>query len=85
MRRLPQAFEIGVPNCTDRADILRVILRAETVKDGIDYDHLARLCDGCTGSDIFEICKKAAHFRIGARLNDEETGEPSKVSTLSLC
>ncbi|KAG2293399.1 hypothetical protein Bca52824_040068 [Brassica carinata] len=64
MRRLPQAFEIGMPECKERAEILKVTLKGERVEPDIDYDHLAHLCKGYTGSDIFELCKKAAYLPI---------------------
>ncbi|KAG2287182.1 hypothetical protein Bca52824_046786 [Brassica carinata] len=50
MRRLPQAFEIGMPERKERAEILKVTLKGERVEPDIDYDHLARLCEGYTGS-----------------------------------
>lgn len=81
LRRLPQAFEIGYPDCKERAAILKVILKDEKVEDGIDYDHIAGLCDGCTGSDLLEICKKGAYFPIRDLLNDEKTGSISRVSS----
>lgn len=84
LRRLPQAFEIGIPDCRERADILKVILKDEKVEDGIDYDHVAGLCDGYTGSDLLELCKKAAYFSIRDLLNDEKNGKPSLVSILHL-
>ncbi|KAL8491874.1 hypothetical protein ACS0TY_023462 [Phlomoides rotata] len=64
LRRLPHAFEIGLPNRKERAAILRVILKDEKVEDDIDYDHLTSLCDIYTGSDLPELCKKAAYFPI---------------------
>ncbi|KAL7108195.1 hypothetical protein ACP275_06G099600 [Erythranthe tilingii] len=77
LRRLPQAFEIGMPNRKDRVAILKVVLKDEKVEDGIDYDRVAALCDGCTGSDILELCKKAAYFPIRDLLDDEKLGKPS--------
>ncbi|KAK4718506.1 hypothetical protein R3W88_016844 [Solanum pinnatisectum] len=77
LRRLPQAFEIGFPDRKERAEILKVILRGERVEDNIDYDRIASLCDGYTGSDLFELCKKAAYFPIRDLLNDEKSGKPS--------
>ncbi|KAL8507258.1 hypothetical protein ACS0TY_017974 [Phlomoides rotata] len=61
---LRHAFEIGLPNCNERAAILRVILKDEKVEDDIDYGHLTGLCDIYTGSDLLELCKKAAYFPI---------------------
>lgn len=77
LRRLPQAFEIGFPDRKERAEILKVILRGERVEDNINYDRIASLCDGYTGSDLFELCKKAAYFPIRDLLNDEKSGKPS--------
>lgn len=80
LRRLPQAFEIGIPDSRERTAILKVILKDEKVEGGIDYDHIAGLCDGYTGSDILELCKKAAYFPIRDLLNNEKTGRASQVS-----
>ncbi|KAM3319739.1 hypothetical protein P3S67_006939 [Capsicum chacoense] len=62
LRHLPQAFEIGMPDNRERSQILNVILRGEKVEDNIDYDRIASLCDGYTGSDLLELCKKAACY-----------------------
>lgn len=78
LRRFPQAFEVGVPDRRERTAILKVILKGENVEDGIDYDYIATLCDGCTGSDLLELCKKAAYFPVRDLLNDERIGKPSK-------
>ncbi|CAN4087074.1 unnamed protein product [Withania somnifera] len=77
LRRLPQAFEIGFPDHKERAEILKVILRGERVEDNINYDHIASLSDGYTGSDLFELCKKAAYFPVRDLLNNEKSGKPS--------
>ncbi|CAN4089504.1 unnamed protein product [Withania somnifera] len=79
LRRLPQAFEIGMPDRRERAEILKVILRSEKVEDNIDYDRIASLCDGYTGSDLLELCKKAAYFSIRDLLNDEKSGKRTAV------
>ncbi|KAL6508280.1 hypothetical protein OROHE_021822 [Orobanche hederae] len=78
LRRLPQSFEIGIPNRGERAAILKVILKDEKVEDGIDYDRIAGLCDGYTGSDLLELCKKAAYFPVRELLNYEKIGKPSE-------
>lgn len=80
LRRFPQSFEVGKPNLKERVAILRVILKDENVGDGIDYDHIASLCDGCTGSDLLELCKKAAYYPIRDLLKDEKNGNSSRVS-----
>uniref|UniRef100_A0A7N2RA81 AAA ATPase AAA+ lid domain-containing protein n=1 Tax=Quercus lobata TaxID=97700 RepID=A0A7N2RA81_QUELO len=77
LQRLPQAFEIGIPDCRERAEILKVILRGERVEDDIDYVHIASLCEGYTGSDLLELCKKAAYFPIRDLLDQEKNGKKS--------
>ncbi|XP_019195407.1 PREDICTED: ATPase family AAA domain-containing protein 1 [Ipomoea nil] len=76
LRRLPQAFEIGIPERRERVEILKVILRGEKVEESIDYDYIAGLCDGYTGSDLLDLCKKAAYFPIRDLLDDERSGRP---------
>lgn len=82
LRRLPQAFEIGIPDRRERVEILKVILRGEKVEENIDYDYISGLCDGYTGSDLLDLCKKAAYFPIRELLNDERSGRPCSVSTV---
>ncbi|KAL1813694.1 uncharacterized protein LOC108224277 isoform X2 [Daucus carota subsp. sativus] len=88
LRRLPQAFEIGIPDRRGRVEILKVILKGERVENSIDYDHIAGLCDGYTGSDLLELCKQAAYFPIRDLLNAEKSGngssEPRPLSQLDL-
>ncbi|KAJ7965289.1 ATPase family AAA domain-containing protein 1-like [Quillaja saponaria] len=77
LRRLPQAFEIGMPDRRERTEILKVTLKGEKVEDNIDFDHIAGLCEGYTGSDILELCKKAAYFPIRELLDEEKKGKQS--------
>ncbi|GKA12356.1 ATPase family AAA domain-containing protein 1-B-like protein [Tanacetum coccineum] len=77
LRRLPQAFEIGVPDRKERAAILKVILKGERTEDDIDLDSIAALCEGYTGSDLLELCKQAAYFPIRDLLNEEKKGNSS--------
>ncbi|KAJ0235482.1 hypothetical protein HA466_0264970 [Hirschfeldia incana] len=51
LRRLPQAFEIEMPDRKERIEILKMMLKGERVEPDIDYDHVAHLCEGYTGSD----------------------------------
>lgn len=83
LRRLPQAFEIGMPDRKERAQILKVILKGETVEENIDFDYLASLCEGYTGSDLLEVCKQAAYFPIRELLDEERKGKPAAVRICS--
>ncbi|KAK9672405.1 hypothetical protein RND81_12G098300 [Saponaria officinalis] len=76
LRRFSQSFEIGIPDCKERAAILKVTLKGERVEGNIDYDYLARLCEGCTGSDLVDLCKTAAYLPIRELLDAEKSGKP---------
>ena len=85
LRRLPRAFEVGMPDEKQRASILRVILKDEDVEPYLDFDHLARLCEGYSGSDLTELCKQAAFLPIRDFLAQEKSGNTtSQVSFLCL-
>ncbi|KAA8526096.1 hypothetical protein F0562_007804 [Nyssa sinensis] len=88
LRRLPQVFEIGKPDRGDREKILKVILKGERVDDSIDFDHIASLCGGYTGSDILEVCKQAAYIPLRDFLQGERNGSrshaPRPLSQLDL-
>lgn len=74
LRRFPQNFEIGLPNETERVKILKVILKGERVDD-IQFEKIASLCHGFSGSDLFEVCKQAAYFPVRDLLQDEKNGK----------
>lgn len=76
LRRFSQAFEIGMPDQRERAEILKVVLKGERVEEDIDFDFIASLCDGYTGSDLHELCKKAAYLPIREILDAEKNGKP---------
>ncbi|XP_074291772.1 uncharacterized protein LOC141618569 [Silene latifolia] len=76
LRRFSQAFEIGLADRKERAAILKLTLKGERVEDNIDYDYLASLCEGCTGSDLVDFCKKAAYLPIRELLDAEKSGKP---------
>jgi hypothetical protein len=65
---------------------LKVVLKGEKIKSKIDFDCIAILCKGYTGSDLLEPCKKVAYFPIRDLLDEENKGEKSSVSIyLSSC
>ncbi|CAN1251027.1 Outer mitochondrial transmembrane helix translocase [Linum perenne] len=54
----------------------------ESVEDNIDFNHVASLCEGYTGSDLFDLCKSAAYFGIRDLLSEERKGKKRQVSIL---
>ncbi|ERM94738.1 hypothetical protein AMTR_s00011p00253270 [Amborella trichopoda] len=80
LRRFSRAFEVGLPNASERATIMRVILNGENVADDIDYTKIALLTEGFSGSDLKELCRQAAYIPIRELLEQEKNGqETSKV------
>lgn len=71
LRRLPRAFEVGMPDKKQRSSILRVILKDENYEDCIDIEQLAALTEGYSGSDLTELCKEAAYMPIRDLLDEE--------------
>nr|TKS00530.1 hypothetical protein D5086_0000182100 [Populus alba] len=71
------AFEIGIPDQRERAEILKIVLKREKIKSKIDFDCIAILCEGSSGSDLLEPCKKVAYFPIRDLLDEENKGEKS--------
>ncbi|GKD76232.1 ATPase family AAA domain-containing protein 1-B-like protein, partial [Tanacetum coccineum] len=61
----------------ERATILKLILKDESAEDDIDLDSIAALCEGYNGSDLLELCKKAAYFPIRDLLDEEKNGKSS--------
>ncbi|RRT51491.1 hypothetical protein B296_00043235 [Ensete ventricosum] len=79
LRRFTQTFDIGMPDRSERAKILKVILKGENAEENIDYDYIADLCEGFSGSDILELSKQAAYFPVRELLNDEKNGKASTI------
>ncbi|GLJ20381.1 hypothetical protein SUGI_0370290 [Cryptomeria japonica] len=75
LRRFSRKFEVGLPNRSERAKILKVILKDENVEDNVNYDHIARLCEGYSGSDLMELCKQAAYYPVRELLEQEKSGQ----------
>ena len=77
LRRLPRAFEVPLPDASQRKRILSVLLRGEDVdetlwadRDGA-LDRLAIATEGYSGSDLQDLCKQAAMLPIHDLLEEE--------------
>ena len=53
-----------------RQDILRLVLRDESIASDIDLLALARQTETFTGSDIMELCRTAAVYRLRHLLDE---------------
>lgn len=84
LRRLPRAFEVGMPDKQQRASILKVILKDEVCEPCLDIEQLAILTEGYSGSDLTELCKQAAYMPIRDLL-DEERVQVDGLAEIKVC
>jgi len=55
LRRLPQAFEIGIPVQRERAEILKVVLKGEKIESNTVLNDLIDFVHSCTE---IPVCKQ---------------------------
>ncbi|XP_005933376.1 outer mitochondrial transmembrane helix translocase [Haplochromis burtoni] len=72
LRRMPTTFHIGLPNTRQREDILRLILAGENLSNAINLKEIAEKTEGCSGSDLRELCRDAAMYRVRDYVRKEQ-------------
>lgn len=60
LRRFARQLCFDLPTETERAEIVRVLLRDVRLDDTIDYEDIAAATTGYSGSDLKEVCRVAA-------------------------
>jgi SpoVK/Ycf46/Vps4 family AAA+-type ATPase len=60
LRRMPKKFAIRLPGFEQRKKILGIMLRNTELSETVSLDLLAVQTDGCSGSDLHELCRNAA-------------------------
>ncbi|KAI3552133.1 Mus7/MMS22 family protein [Colletotrichum filicis] len=60
LRRLPRKILVDLPLRADRASILRILLKGETLDASVDVDDVARKTVLYSGSDLKNLCVAAA-------------------------
>lgn len=85
LRRMPAQFHIGLPSIYQRLEILKLILNSEIVHELVDFNRIAKLTNGFSGSDLRELCRNASVLRMRQfmRLNENKisikTNESSEI------
>ncbi|XP_068994463.1 outer mitochondrial transmembrane helix translocase [Embiotoca jacksoni] len=72
LRRMPATFHVGLPNTRQRQDILRLILVGENLSNAINLKEIAEKTDGYSGSDLRELCRDAAMYRVRDYVRKEQ-------------
>src|ERR1700742_387127 len=65
--RLDRKIEIPLPNEQSRIEILKIHASRITKHGDIDYEAIVKLCDGCNGADLRNICTEAGMIAIDKR------------------
>ncbi|KAM9811003.1 outer mitochondrial transmembrane helix translocase [Neosynchiropus ocellatus] len=72
LRRMPTTFYVGLPNARQRHEILRLILAGENLSNAINLKEIAEKTDGYSGSDLRELCRDAAMYRVRDYVRKEQ-------------
>ncbi|XP_057688909.1 outer mitochondrial transmembrane helix translocase [Corythoichthys intestinalis] len=72
LRRMPTTFHVGLPDSQQRHDILRLILAEENLSHTINLKEIAEKTEGYSGSDLRELCRDAALYRVRDYVRKEQ-------------
>ncbi|RDX87169.1 Msp1, partial [Mucuna pruriens] len=72
IRRLPRRLMVNLPEAQNRGKIVRVILAKEDLAPDVDFEAIANMTDGYSGSDLKNLCVTAAHCPIREILEKEK-------------
>uniref|UniRef100_A0A0K8R5Z9 Putative 26s proteasome regulatory subunit n=1 Tax=Ixodes ricinus TaxID=34613 RepID=A0A0K8R5Z9_IXORI len=75
LRRMPAMFHVGLPNLQQRAGIVQLILKTEALSEDVNLTRIARQTEGFSGSDLRELCRNAALYRVRDLLREEKARE----------
>jgi len=82
LRRMPATFRLGLPDNSQRREILTTVLRMERLESCVDTWRLAKLTEGYSGSDLRELCRGAAVHRVREMQEDEVELRPIAMEDL---
>lgn len=80
LRRAPTRIAVDVPTKEGREAILRIHLRSETVSPLVDLGALAAKTENFTGSDLKNLCVKAAYCAVRERVAGLVSGASAAAS-----
>ncbi|CAL5444507.1 unnamed protein product [Camellia sinensis] len=80
IRRLPRRLMVNLPDAPNRGKILKVILAKEDLSPNVDWDSIASMTGGYSGSDLKNLCVTAAHCPIREILEKEKKERAAALS-----
>jgi len=84
LRRMPAAFHIPLPGLQQRFEILSLVLREENIVDELDIQNLAQQTENFSGSDLRELCRTAAVYRLRHLLDVSDSEESESLRPISI-
>ncbi|MED6158677.1 hypothetical protein PIB30_034920 [Stylosanthes scabra] len=73
IRRLPRRIYVDLPDAENRMKILRIFLAQESLDPNFEYDKLANLTEGYSGSDLKNLCVAAAYRPVQELIEQEKS------------
>lgn len=64
LRRMPLKIKTTEPDAISRCEILSKMLRNEVLDADVSLESIAKVTEGCTGSDLKELCRLAGTHRM---------------------
>lgn len=71
IRRLPRRIYVDLPDAENRMKILRIFLAHENLESDFQFDELANVTEGYSGSDLKNLCIAAAYRPVQELLEEE--------------
>ena len=82
LRRMPLTFKLGLPDRSQRREIVSAVMRLEQVDESVDTFRLAKLTEGFSGSDLREVCRSAAMVRVREMSGEEDSLRPINMEDM---
>lgn len=83
LRRMPATFHVTMPTTIQRQQILDLILQNEPTSPDVETKKIAAVTEGFSGSDIRELCRNAAVYRVRDFIKNESHSESAPCSSHS--
>ncbi|RWS09444.1 ATPase family AAA domain-containing protein 1-B-like protein [Dinothrombium tinctorium] len=85
LRRMPAMFQISLPTREKRIEILKLVLKQENISADIDYNLIANMTEGFSGSDLKELCRAAAMVRVRELcMQDAESNDLDNLRSIKM-
>lgn len=82
IRRLPRRIYVDLPDVDNRMKILKIFLAQENLDPNFQYDELANVTEGYSGSDLKNLCIAAAYRPVQELLEEENKVDKNDTSAI---